>query len=164
MYKWPRRYPCYWRWLFCLSRLRFELLASLVSLILITAMSYPSDGPVQYIVVQWPKSNPNFCDITWNVIEKMILHELFRVVSGFPRYIPCYIAKNQFHLGQCTMTNFSDDSDKQYGSIMGRVICQNRLLTPFIQKCNNSWPNLLIHTVTYFFIQKIMNCFFFLRS
>ena len=119
---------------------------------------------VQYIVVQWPKSNPNFCDITWNLIEKMILHELFRVVSGFPRYIPCYIAKNQFHLGQCTMTNFSDDSDKQYGSIMGRVLCQNSLLTPFIQKCNNSWPNLLIHTVTYFFIQKIMNCFFFLRS
>ena len=31
----------------------------------------------------------------------MILHELFRVVSRLPRYISCYIAGNQFHLGQC---------------------------------------------------------------
>ena len=32
----------------------------------------------------------------------MILHEIFRVVSRFPRYISCYIAENQFSLGQCT--------------------------------------------------------------
>ena len=31
----------------------------------------------------------------------MILHEIFRVVSRFPRYISCYIAENRFPLGQC---------------------------------------------------------------
>ena len=31
----------------------------------------------------------------------MILHEIFRVVSRFPRYISCYIAENLFSLGQC---------------------------------------------------------------
>ena len=30
----------------------------------------------------------------------MILHEIFRVVSRFPRYISCYIAVNRFPLGQ----------------------------------------------------------------
>ena len=50
-----------------------------------------------------PKSNPNFRDITWNVVENMILHELFRLVSRFPRYISCYIAESQWlPLGQCT--------------------------------------------------------------
>ena len=38
-------------------------------------------------LVHCPKSNPNFHDITWNVVENMILHELFRVVSRCPRYI-----------------------------------------------------------------------------
>ena len=28
-------------------------------------------------------------------------NEIFRVISGFPRYISCYIAENRFHLGQC---------------------------------------------------------------
>ena len=32
----------------------------------------------------------------------MILHELFHVVSRFPRYISCYIAENRIPLGQCT--------------------------------------------------------------
>ena len=32
----------------------------------------------------------------------MILHEIFRVVSRFPRYISCYIAERRFPLGQCT--------------------------------------------------------------
>ena len=48
-----------------------------------------------------PKSNPNFRNITLNVVLNMILHELFRVVSRFPRYISCYIAENGFPLGQC---------------------------------------------------------------
>ena len=50
-----------------------------------------------------PKSNQNFCDITLNVVENRILlyNEIFRVISGFPRYISCYIAENRFHLGQC---------------------------------------------------------------
>ena len=30
----------------------------------------------------------------------MILPEIFRVVSRLPRYISCYIAENQFPLGQ----------------------------------------------------------------
>ena len=36
----------------------------------------------------------NFQDITRNVEEKKILHEIFRVVSRFPRYILCYISEN----------------------------------------------------------------------
>ena len=48
-----------------------------------------------------PKSNPNFRDIAWNVEENQILHEIFRVVSRFPRYISCYIAENRLPLGQC---------------------------------------------------------------
>ena len=31
----------------------------------------------------------------------MILPEIFRVVSRFPRYISCYAAENQLPLGQC---------------------------------------------------------------
>ena len=33
-----------------------------------------------------PKKNPNFRDITWNKMENIILDEIFRVVSRFPRY------------------------------------------------------------------------------
>ena len=47
-----------------------------------------------------PKSNPNFRDITWNVGENMILQEIFRVVTRFPRYISCYIAEKRLPLGQ----------------------------------------------------------------
>ena len=32
----------------------------------------------------------------------MKLHEIFRVVSRFPRYISCYIAEQLLPLGQCT--------------------------------------------------------------
>ena len=35
-----------------------------------------------------------------HIIENIILHEIFRVVSRFPRYISCYIAENRFPLGQ----------------------------------------------------------------
>ena len=42
-----------------------------------------------------PKSNKNFRYIARNVEENMVLHEIFRVVSRFPIYIPCYIAENQ---------------------------------------------------------------------
>ena len=52
-------------------------------------------------VLHCPKSNLNFREITWNVEENMILHELFRVVSRFPRYISRYITENRFPLGQC---------------------------------------------------------------
>ena len=30
------------------------------------------------------KSNPNFRNITWNVVENMILHEIFRLASRLP--------------------------------------------------------------------------------
>ena len=41
------------------------------------------------------KSNKNFLNITWNLVENIILlvHEIFRVVPRFPRYISCYIAE-----------------------------------------------------------------------
>ena len=32
----------------------------------------------------------------------MILHEIFHVISRFPRYISCYIAESRLPLGQCT--------------------------------------------------------------
>ena len=54
-----------------------------------------------WIFLHCPKSNPHFRHITWNVVENMTLHELFRVVSRFPRYISCYLAENWFPLGQC---------------------------------------------------------------
>ena len=34
-----------------------------------------------------PKSNPNFRDITWNVKENEVRHEIFRVLSCFLHYI-----------------------------------------------------------------------------
>ena len=51
---------------------------------------------LQYIMytVNCPKSNPNFCDITWNVEENEILHEIFRAVSRFPRCISYSIAEH----------------------------------------------------------------------
>ena len=53
------------------------------------------------VTTHCPKCKQTFRDITWNVVENMILHEIFRVVSRFPRYISCYIAENRFPLGQC---------------------------------------------------------------
>ena len=59
-----------------------------------------------FFLLNWPtmhgpKSNPNFRVITRNVVENMILHEIFRVVSFFPATLSCYIAENQFPSGQC---------------------------------------------------------------
>ena len=48
-----------------------------------------------------PKGNPNFRDITRNAGENEILHEIFRLVSSFRCYIPCYISENKLPLGQC---------------------------------------------------------------
>ena len=50
-----------------------------------------------------PKSNQHFLDISGNVEESLILQDIFRVVSRFPRYISCYIAENRLPLGQCTL-------------------------------------------------------------
>ena len=35
----------------------------------------------------------------------MILHEIFRVVSRFPRYISCYIAEYWIPLGHCSVAD-----------------------------------------------------------
>ena len=51
-------------------------------------------------IVHCPESNPNFRDITRNLEENEIPHEIFRVVSRFPRYISCYISENPLSLGQ----------------------------------------------------------------
>ena len=53
------------------------------------------------------KSNQNFRDITRNV-KNEILHEIFRIVSRFPRYISCYITENQLLLGHCTAVCFKN--------------------------------------------------------
>ena len=50
-----------------------------------------------------PKIYPNIRDITWNVEENEILHELFREVSRFSRYLFCHFAWNRLPLGQCTL-------------------------------------------------------------
>ena len=58
-------------------------------------------SPQVMVVVHCPKSKTNFRDITRNVEENEILHEIFRVVSRFPRNISCYILENRLPLGQC---------------------------------------------------------------
>ena len=56
---------------------------------------------IQWIFVDGmhcPKSNPNFRDIRWSVVENIILQEIFRIVSRFPCYISCYIAEKSYFL------------------------------------------------------------------
>ena len=47
--------------------------------------------------IHCPKSSPNFRIKTQNVEENNILHEIFRMVSHFPRYI----SETRLPLGQC---------------------------------------------------------------
>ena len=56
-----------------------------------------------FLFLHGPKSNQSFRDITRNVEEKKILHEIFRVVSRLPRYILCYFSENYL---------WDSDSDK----------------------------------------------------
>ena len=56
------------------------------------------------LLLHCPKSNTTFRDITWNILENEILHEIFCVVSRFPQYISCSIAENRLTLGQCICT------------------------------------------------------------
>ena len=65
------------------------------------------------------KSNLNFSDITWNVEENQILHEIFHVLSRFPRYISCFIAESQLHLGQCSTISV-------YGSSCNHILNINQ--------------------------------------
>ena len=83
-----------------------------------------------------PESNSNVRDITFNLVEVLILHEIFRVVSRFPSYISRYIAENQFPLGQCIL--LSRDSleacSKQsiFTQTMHSLHCQTILLIELV--------------------------------
>ena len=46
------------------------------------------------------KNKKKFRDISRSVEENKIIHEIFRVISRFPRYISCYISENRCPLGQ----------------------------------------------------------------
>ena len=45
------------------------------------------------VSIHCPKSNPNFRELTRNVEENEIIHEIFRVVSCFPCQILCYTSE-----------------------------------------------------------------------
>ena len=49
---------------------------------------------LKILAVHCPKSNQNFRDITRNVEENEMLHELFRSVSRFPYYFVFYLGKS----------------------------------------------------------------------
>ena len=53
------------------------------------------------VSIHCPKSNPNFRELTRNVEENEIIHEIFRVVSCFPCQILCYTSETWIPLGQC---------------------------------------------------------------
>ena len=76
-------------------------------------------------VLHCPKSNQNFREITWNVEEKEILHEIFRAVSRFPRSISCYIAENQLHLGQGTPLSKCPKHTEDYAYFLSFFPCLN---------------------------------------
>ena len=53
--------------------------------------------------------------ISVKVEENEILHEIFRVLTRFPRYIPCYISENRLPLGQCiAREQFPIEKIRQY--------------------------------------------------
>ena len=59
------------------------------------------------LIPHCPKSYPNSHGITWNVVDNMIQHEIFRDLSRFPCYISWYIAEIWFLLGQGKCIHFS---------------------------------------------------------
>ena len=61
-------------------------------------------SPSFLLLIHCPKSNQNFRDITRNVEENEMLHEIVRILSSFPRYILCYISENRLRFGQCMYT------------------------------------------------------------
>ena len=87
-----------------------------------------SQQPQNTSTVHCPKSNPNFRDITWNVVENMILHEIFRIVSRFSHYISCFSVENLFTLGQCTVSERGNPKGRKENfiwQIMLRKVFQN---------------------------------------
>ena len=69
-----------------------------------------------YVTVHCPKSNTNFRDITRKIVENMIVHEIFRVLSRFPRYISCYIAEIRKPLERMALVNWKRMSHQMGGS------------------------------------------------
>ena len=94
------------------------------------------------------KSSLNFRDITLNVVENIILHEIFCVVSGLSRYISCYIAENGFPLGQCTLLSplhhmlrvgtkiFSRNFPTKNGNIIWENTKTNLIVSPLQTVCS----------------------------
>ena len=75
-----------------------------------------------------PKSNLNFRDIAQNIEENEILHEIFRVVSPFPRYISCYISENRLPLGQCAVgwVNLYQKFEIEKYTVCGKLILSKK--------------------------------------
>ena len=58
----------------------------------------------------------------------MVLHEIFRVASRFPRYISCYITENRFSLGLC-------GEGKNYFLVSFPFLLLNKLRNTFRFRC-----------------------------
>ena len=58
----------------------------------------------------------------------MILHEIFRVVSGFPRYISCYIAENGIPLGQCIFRGNIKKKNTLYNFLSALMLLRSQFL------------------------------------
>ena len=99
-----------------------------------------------------PKSNPNFRDISWNVVENMILHEIFRVVSRFPLYISCYIAENRL-LYLCDSVD--PDPKIQWQFLVFKLLLIKNVLLFYI-KCETE----LIWLTKYILVKLFFSSFF----
>ena len=92
------------------------------------------------------KAIKNFRNITWNVEENLIQHEIFRVVSRFPRYISYYIAESRLPLRQC-ITSYSN-LQRRWDSNGLQLPCT---LTHWVQ---SAWQNIIQNSTlqnSYFF-------------
>ena len=76
--------------------------------------------PIGTYSIHCLKSNPNFRDITWNVVDNMILHELFRVVSRFPATFHVISRKKDFLWDGVSPVNFC--KIWQFGIVLIRLI------------------------------------------
>ena len=68
--------------------------------------------------------------MTRNVEENEILHKIFRIVSPFLRYIPCYISENRFPLGAVylpTMVYFKIGQGEDVGVALAVYMHRNEL-------------------------------------
>ena len=66
------------------------------------------------LLLHCSKRNPNFRDITRNVEENEILHEIIRVVHiCVPCYISCYITENRLPSGLCIISSLAQCFGRQ---------------------------------------------------